>query len=247
MREIARQHGGRCLSADYKGRDTKLLWQCQEGHKWETKPAKILLGRWCRKCADNNRPIKHSLNEIQRIARSKGGECISDSYLGVKSKLMWRCEYGHEWEATVRNVLRGSWCPYCGGSMRSNIKDMHKLAAVNGGVCLSTKYVNTHTKLEWKCSKGHKWKAIPATIKKGGWCPECARAEAGSRRRIYSISSMQEVAATKGGRCVSQKYSNTKTHLEWECLLGHRWKAKPEKILTGTWCPQCARAKKKRV
>jgi len=32
---------------------------------------------------------------------------------------------------------------------------------------------------------------------------------------------MQQVAKKRGGKCLSEKYVNAKTKLEWECRKGH--------------------------
>ena len=56
---------------------------------------------------------------------------------------------------------------------------MQDIAQERGGVCLSKRYVNAHTKLRWKCREGHEWKSRPNGIKNGNWCPECRR----SRRK----------------------------------------------------------------
>ena len=52
------------------------------------------------------------------------------------------------------------------------IKEMHELAHLKGGNCLSTNYINNQTKLKWKCSKGHVWEATPDSVKnQNTWCP----------------------------------------------------------------------------
>jgi len=56
-----------------------------------------------------------------------------------------------------------------------NIEEMQKLAKERGGKCLSKKYINNRTKLEWECEKGHIWKATLGTIKRGSWCPICSK------------------------------------------------------------------------
>jgi hypothetical protein len=52
---------------------------------------------------------------------------------------------------------------------------MRQLAKDRGGMCLSERYLNSATKLLWKCSHGHVWKAAPRHIKEGRWCPICNR------------------------------------------------------------------------
>jgi hypothetical protein len=51
---------------------------------------------------------------------------------------------------------------------------------------------------------------------------------------------MQEIAAERGGRCLSTEYVNSSTKLKWECALGHVWEATPQAIKKGKWCVECA-------
>lgn len=109
MREIAGQHGGRCLSETYINVSNRLQWQCAGGHTWEATTNSVLQGRWCPYCGG----VRHSLTEMQALARSRGGECISDAYDAVHRKLQWRCAKGHVWWTKPMVVLRGHWCPDC--------------------------------------------------------------------------------------------------------------------------------------
>lgn len=57
---------------------------------------------------------------------------------------------------------------------------------------------------------------------------------------------MQEIAKRKNGKCLSKKYINSQTKLTWQCREGHIWKAIPNNIKNGKWCPYCAREKRKK-
>ena len=50
MQKIAYGRGGKCISARYVGANSKLKWECGEGHRWEAKPGHIKEGHWCPKC-----------------------------------------------------------------------------------------------------------------------------------------------------------------------------------------------------
>ena len=111
---------------------------------------------------------------------------------------------------------------------------MQAIANARGGICLSKKYINTHTPLLWQRQKGHRWKTLPTNVKayanaKGSWCPECAleRNRGPGVREPLTIEEMQDIAKRLGGRCLSRTYTNAQTHLLWECAKGHRWEAKP--------------------
>ena len=115
------------------------------------------------------------------------------------------------------------------------LEEMNEIAASRGGKCLSKKIVNSKTKLEWQCSKGHVWESTPFSIKNmKSWCPDC------SGHRKLTIDQMQKIAAKRNGRCLSKKYDNGSTKLKWECAEGHIWEATPSSIkYSRSWCPQC--------
>ena len=235
MGRIASEKGGKCLSPAYINASTKLRWECSEGHVWEATPNSIMRGRWCPQCAG----LKSlDIGKMQEIAAEKGGWCLSEEYVDFSTNLRWECREHHVWEATPREISEGSWCPECEGPRRSSIEGMHELAAERGGFCLSTKYVNSLTKLKWECAKRHTWEETPDAIIQGSWCPECARA------KRLTIEGMHELAAERGGHCLSDKYVNSTTKLSWQCGQGHVWEATPRAIRQGGWCPECLGTKR---
>lgn len=44
--------------------------------------------------------------------------CLSETYEQSAVRLEWRCARGHEWEARLQDVNRGSWCPSCSAGRR---------------------------------------------------------------------------------------------------------------------------------
>lgn len=180
MRAIAKKKGGKCLSRTYTHHDVKLEWQCKNGHRWHAKPSSLRQGYWCLQCY---RARRATIQQIQAIAKSRGGECISDAYVNKQTKVKWRCGEGHVWMALLNSVKQGSWCPRCYMKVKGTIRQMRSLAEARGGRCLSPAYFNCRTKLEWQCGKGHKWAATPDSIKQGSWCPECYRIRHSRKRR----------------------------------------------------------------
>jgi len=177
MHAIAEKRGGRCLSKEYIDIDTKLKWQCKEGHIWEAIPYTIKIGHWCPNCASKINADKQrgSIKDMHVLAKERGGKCLSEYYISTHTKLKWQCKEGHVWEAIPSNIKKGIWCPVCGGTKKKTIEDMHGLARDRGGKCLSKDYVNNSTKLKWQCKEGHDWEAAPHNIKSGTWCPVCSR------------------------------------------------------------------------
>jgi len=103
-----------------------------------------------------------------------------------------------------------------------SIEEFREIAVNNGGVCLSKKYRNSHTKLKFKCANNHVWEATPAHIKHSkSWCLVC------SGKSQYTIEQMHELAKKKGGKCLSSSYKNISSQLKWQCEEGHIWTVSP--------------------
>lgn len=177
---IARSWGGECLSSVYLGVTEKHSFVCAKGHRWEATAANIKSGTWCPECkperiGDSNR--KHSIKSMSLIASSKGGRFLSREFISVNLKCEWECQSGHRWQATPSDVIKGTWCPICSiEARRGTLEQMREIAKSRGGECLSVTYVNSQTKLRWRCAHGHEWEARPDHVKNShSWCPECAR------------------------------------------------------------------------
>jgi hypothetical protein len=240
LRSYCRQFDGKLLSTSYVGTKVKYTFECVAGHVFEALVDNVRRGQWCAECAGNRRLDTEALRET---ARARGGMLLSKQYTNNSEKLQWQCDLGHMWWATARDVRGGSWCRDCGIANRADgqrlgIEVMRELAAKRGGECLSYHYVNKEAKLRWRCELGHIWIASAGKIRQGQWCPKCGVEKGASKRRL-SISEMCEIAALRGGKCLSQEYTNARTKLRWQCELGHIWQATPDKIKRGAWCPTC--------
>src|SRR3989344_9367017 len=108
-----------------------------------------------------------------------------------------------------------------------DLEEMQNIAKSRGGLCLSKNYVNVSTDLEWQCKMSHIWWAKPRDIKRGAWCLVCAVERARNQWNNQfgdafkfqegELKNLQEIAKTKGGECLSDKYVNQKTSLKWKC------------------------------
>lgn len=236
MQALAAQRGGRCLSTRYINSRTKLRWQCAQRHTWDATPAATrIAGAWCPVCAHNKH--RQTIDHMQALAASHGGQCLSSEYTRSTGKLRWRCAEGHEWITSAARVRNGFWCAICARHQRrsSKLEDMHTLAAGHGGRCLSRAYTSNRDSLRWRCRQGHTWSATPSSIRRGTWCPICAQAD----RSNHTIEEMREIARERGGLCLSGSYVNLTTKLEWQCARGHAWRTSPAVVLAGGWCPAC--------
>jgi hypothetical protein len=235
LRALAERRGGECLALSCRSGYERLAWRCVQGHRFVKSGNSVKAGKWCGKCRGT---LKGDIDQMRRMARERGGECLSQRYLGVASKLRWRCREGHEWSAVPGSVIHGTWCPTCGkrgghSLARLSIGIMRHMAAERGGACLSKVYYGSRVPLRWRCARGHAWNARPGQMRRGGWCPVCSHALRGT------LEVMREQAVQRGGRCLSRAWNNHSEPLAFECARGHRFRTLASVIKTGVWCPTC--------
>jgi hypothetical protein len=224
-----------------------LRWKCALSHHWRASLASIIRrNTWCPVCAGNR---KLELKELYKLARERGGRCLSHKYVNGRTPLLWECKFGHRWRAVAEQVKggvhkKGTWCPTCYDQRRlframGTIEEMSALAQLRGGTCLSSKYMGSRAKLLWRCAQGHRWRAVPVNIKRGNWCPVCA----GNRRS--KLRDYRALAIRRGGNCLSRTYRNNDTELKWRCGVGHEWSATGSSVKRGSWCARCAHDRRK--
>jgi hypothetical protein len=194
----------------------------------------------------------YDINFACEVALSRGGECLSRIYKSTKDKLLWRCSKGHEWSASLSNVLhRKSWCPTCfhakaGYDKRNNnLVAAKALAESHGGKCLELENFPVQGyKVSWECHEGHIWEAIFHNVRFGAWCPQCGRERGAAlfkqKAPRLGIEVAKEMAVARGGECLSVEYSTAKNPLLWRCHAGHTWETALANIrFSRTWCPRC--------
>ena len=240
VQQLARERGGRCLAAKYVNSRERLAWECSEGHRWRASTDNVhYRGSWCPRCAAARNAAErknHSLARMQAMAARRGGRCLSSRFVDEAAELQWECAAGHRWSAPPQTLRYKVWCPTC--RARPRIKNAWKAALAqaegHGGACIAGHDQRADQSARWRCAAGHEFTNRPYRIAAGRWCPVC------SGHRL-TIEHMQTMAAERGGRCISRKYIDAKTKLQWECEKGHRWWAMPGGLRNaGSWCPECA-------
>jgi len=155
-----------------KNANTKTLWKCEKGHKWQARYNDIQQGSGCPYCVGKIRKTK---KDYHNLAKRKGFQWVGINLpKNIQTKTLWECKKEHRWEATYGNISYGSGCPYCAGLIRRTEEDYHELAETRGFKWIGKDLPkNASTKTLWQCNKKHKWLARYADIYRGRGCPYC--------------------------------------------------------------------------
>lgn len=170
--DIARLNEGRLLSKTYRSQKEKLEFECKFKHKFKLNLKSILESdRWCYICTPVRK--KRTIEDMQAIAAENGGECLSKEYKYYPSKLTFKCEKNHVWDANP-SWVKNNWCPLC--KKKYTIDYIQKKAAEFNGRCLSKEYLGMQKPLLFECEKKHQFEFRPTYIFNfGHWCPTCRK------------------------------------------------------------------------
>ena len=168
--------------------------------------------------------------------------------------IWWRCQKGHEWQATIANRAKnGSGCPYCSGlkaivgendlkTIRPDlVKEWNYKKNTNGP---ENYKAQSNKRVWWKCKNGHEWQATIYSRSQGTSCPYCS-----GNKAIIGENDLEtkypEIAKEwnleKNSPLIPSLFlpmSNKKVW--WKCKNGHEWQAVIANRIKGIGCPYCS-------
>ncbi len=111
---LAKERNIECLETAYINYCTPMRWKCKIcDHEWKNNFDNLRnKNQGCPGCYGN---AKLDINACHKAARKHGGICLSDRYINVDTKYIWKCgKCDNEWTATLYHVKsRNQWCPKC--------------------------------------------------------------------------------------------------------------------------------------
>lgn len=106
--------------------------------------------------------------------------------------------------------------------------------------------INSHKKVWWVCSKGHRWQAIIGNrVRLKSGCPYCSNRKVGYGNDLASTHPelVKDLHPTKNKLSPSSVTYGTKVKFVWVCTNSHYWSATPYDKLRGRSCPYCLNRK----
>lgn len=236
VENIVNSYGLKLITKEYTGYKSTIECKCEKGHICRTSLPRLKRGHLCLECSYDAK--RSSIEELQELAKSRGGKLLNTEYKNAATKYKWQCSEKHVWYATFNSVKSGeSWCPECSKvKARLDIKEIQDLAKANGGKLLSTEYENVRQHLYWECSKKHVWMATAAMIKFcQSWCPECH-----IESLKLKIEDVRKLVEERGGKLLSDVYENYYSKLSCLCENQHNFFITASSLKNNCWCYICS-------
>ena len=184
------------------------------------------------------------------------------SYGSIK-KIWWKCDKGHEWEATPNNRSRGQGCPICAG--RKVLIVYNDLTTTRPQIVKEWNYArnihitpesvteHSHHKVWWKCSKcGNEWESTIYNRAAGKGCPICSKKKQGQAKVENIIKTTGSFAENHPSLIEEWDYEkntispfsiskSSTSKVWWKCKrCGYSWQTTvSHRTLRNHGCPAC--------
>ena len=230
-----------------------VWWICSKGHEWPASIHARNKGDGCPYCS--GKKVVAGKNDLQTINPDLAREWDYEkntlrpnqvSY-GSNKSVWWKCANGHEWPDTIKGRSNGRNCPFCAG-LTFRYPEIAKewLYERNSGLSPDTITPGSHTKVWWKCSKGHEWPASPNhRISKGRNCPFCChnpKVNPGENdlEKCYPDLAKEWNYLQNGKLTPKDVTAKSSRKVWWVCKKGHEWKIAINHRANGSGCPFCS-------
>ncbi|QIO00989.1 hypothetical protein smaug_62 [Salmonella phage smaug] len=115
---------------------------------------------------------KLTVKQINKELEPRGFSRVSE-WINIRTPAIFRCSKGHQWNAHLNNIRKGSGCPHCSGKAKLTIEQINQQLA-NRGIKLIPPYINAHSQAVFECAEGHRWTSSVDKVKNAGRsCPIC--------------------------------------------------------------------------
>lgn len=244
MQRIAQSRGGECLSPQYMGKRTHLIWRCHDRHTWRARPMSIRAGTWCPECCSHvaENLCRQAFEFLMQEPFPRAyPEWLRNTSTGRKLELDGYCEplrlaFEYHGEQHYRYSKLFHKTPE--GLARRQQMDQRKaeLCASKGVTLVEVPFFARHPMedigskiLSLLLAAG----VTPRTVDLSGFNPILHTAH----NLFYA--QLVHVVEGKGGKVLSSHYVSSQTKMEFSCGLGHRWWAIPNSLKQGSWCRVC--------
>lgn len=237
----------------YVNMHTKIECVCPVGHHWLPIAQDVIRGEGCSKCGLISRVAKRTKTHeqfVEEVRNLNPDITVIGTYKNSHTKIEFRCKEGHKWITTPSNVLAGKTCLTCANiqsslrQRKSHEQFVEEVRNLHPDITVVGEYVNSNTKIEFMCSKGHIWKSAPSNLLSGCSCPFCKGERISALKFKTHKQFLGEVLELGIDITVLGRYHSAREHILCRCnKCNHEWMITPNNLLRGFGCPKCKKSK----
>jgi len=115
----------RLEKAVYQSTGEKVTLICPDHGEFKKTPNHLFTKKKgcpeCNRTEQGEARRKYTRDDMQSLAKGRGGEFLSKSYTIVRKSYQWRCRNNHEFKLAAADALSGRWCRECSSGLYERI------------------------------------------------------------------------------------------------------------------------------
>ena len=119
-------------------------------------------------------PIKYTQEQVKNIFTRAGCELLS-TYYSSSEPVQYRCSCGDIAFISVSHLLEGKRCKKCGREKQAYTQEQVEQFFKDEGCELLDTYINSHTRIKYRCSCGNISQIMYRDFQRGYRCMVCGR------------------------------------------------------------------------
>jgi len=183
-------------------------------------------------------PAKHTYEFVKQYFEERGCELLEEEYVGARIKMEYRCSCENISKICFSSFQQGHRCRKC--AIERNVKKtkrtfkyVYNYFEKQGCELLEKEYINSKTKMRYKCSCGNISETIFNSFQQGYRCQKCGRNEKFTFKYVYDY--FEEY----GCKLLETTYINNQTKMSYICKCGDENEITFNKFLMGRRCGKC--------
>lgn len=173
--EVAIENPNIEVIGTYISADTPIMHRCKiDDYIWLARPANVLHGKGCPKCAGN---LKLTHNEYtEKLSVINSNIIPIEEYVDSHTHILHRCLIdNHIWSIQPSSALQGYGCPKCAGNAKKTHEEYkYELAIKNPTLEVLEEYMGANTPILHRCKiDGYEWRVPPTRALTCCGCPQC--------------------------------------------------------------------------
>ena len=177
---------------------------------------------------------KLTLEFVKEYSLKDGTKCHSNEYINNSEYLQFECPSNHFYTMRWYNFKQGNRCSECYGNKKYTIEYIKKESIEKYNItCLVDEYINSQTKMPFKCKNNHIYYIHWNNVIHGYGCSTC------SKNKKKTIEEIKEYALLDGTKCISKEYINSQEKLDFICSKNHTYQMISNDFQQGHRCRKC--------
>ena len=162
-------------------------------------------------------PEKLKFEVVYNYFKDQGCELLETEYVSVHTKMRYRCKCDNESLISFNNFKNlNRRCMKCGGNEKLTYDFVYNFFKNEGCELLETEYINSATKMRYRCKCENESEIIFNNFQSGHKCAKCSGNEKLTFSWVYNYFEDQ------GCELLETKYINNSTKMKYLCSCGNK-------------------------